>query len=208
MSPLSNKHGSTCCATPAPIARPHAPRMRNGGALEHLATAPLLPPTITPPSPVCPATRSPGGPLRARAAAPSAKHLGTHCRYDPPPQPTEKTKVCAPGARRALTPGRTQMAGTAWGSLDQNVFPEYDAVVWRPVVKAALSTPPLTGRLFLSAWTDGRSRRLCVSATSWSDSDPNGLPGSHRGTSRTHRKSPHEHDGSLGGLGRRPLLGA
>ena len=70
MSPLSNKHSSTCCAAPAPIARPHAPRMRNGGALERLATAPLLPPTKTPPSPGCPATRSPGGPLRARAAAP------------------------------------------------------------------------------------------------------------------------------------------
>ena len=63
-------------------------------------------------------------------------------------------------------------------------------------------------RLFLSTWTDGRSRRLSVPATSWSDYDPNGLPGSHRGTSRTHRKLPHVHGRSLGSLGRGPLFGA
>ena len=104
------------------------------------------------------------------------------------------------------------MAGTAWGSLwgsrDQNVFSGVPRSGMAAVVKAALSTPPLTGRLFLSTWTDGRSRRLSVPATSQSDSDPNGLPGSHRGTSRTHRKLPHVHGRSLGSLGRGPLFGA
>ena len=63
-------------------------------------------------------------------------------------------------------------------------------------------------RSLRSTWTDGRSRRLSVPATSRSDSDPNGLPGSHRGTSRTHRKLPHVHGRSLGSLGRGPLFGA
>ena len=63
-------------------------------------------------------------------------------------------------------------------------------------------------RLFLSTWTDGRSRRLSVPNTRWSDSDPNGLPGGHRETSHTHRKLPHLHGGSLGSLGRGPILGA
>ena len=105
------------------------------------------------------------------------------------------------------------MAGTAWGSLwgsrDQNVFSGVPRSGMAAVVKAALSPPPpLTGRSLRSTWTDGRSRRLSVPATSRSDSDPNGLPGSHRGTSRTHRKLPHVHGGSLGGLGRGPLFGA
>ena len=63
-------------------------------------------------------------------------------------------------------------------------------------------------RLFLSTWTDGRSRRLSVPNTRRSDSDPNGLPGGHRETSHTHRKLPHLHGGSLGSLGRGPILGA
>ena len=104
------------------------------------------------------------------------------------------------------------MAGTAWGSLwgsrDQNVFSGVPRSGMAAVVKAALSPPPLTGRSLRSTWTDGRSRRLSVPATSWSDYDPNGLPGSHRGTSRTHRKLPHVHGRSLGSLGRGPLFGA
>ena len=51
MSPLYNKYISTCCATQGQAARPHAQRMPNGGALERLDTAPLLPPTKTPPDP-------------------------------------------------------------------------------------------------------------------------------------------------------------
>jgi hypothetical protein len=63
-------------------------------------------------------------------------------------------------------------------------------------------------RLFLSTWTDGRSRRLSAPATRWSDSDPNGLPGGHRWVSHTHRKLPHLHGGSFASLGRGTLLGA
>ena len=55
---------------------------------------------------------------------------------------------------------------------------------------------------------DGRSRRLSAPATRWSDFDPNGLPGGHRGVSHTHRKLPHLHGGSFASLGRGTPLGA
>ena len=115
MSPLSNKHSSTCCAAPAPIARPHAPRMRNGGALERLATAPLLPPTKTPPSPGCPATgRRAGLYVRVRRPRPG-NALCIHRRYDTPPQRTQKPKKMSSRRRPRSHPSPHTNGGNCMG---------------------------------------------------------------------------------------------
>ena len=84
-----------------------------------LAAAPLLPPPRTPPSPG-PATRSPGGPLRARSAAPP-EQPGVHSPQSRfAASTTGKNPYVRPRAPCTSAPPHAD--GEEWGGLDRDVF--------------------------------------------------------------------------------------
>ena len=84
-----------------------------------LAAAPLLPPPRTPPSPG-PATRSSGGPLRARSAAPP-EQPGVHSPQSRfAASTTGKNPYVRPRAPCTSAPPHAD--GEEWGGLDRDVF--------------------------------------------------------------------------------------
>ena len=180
MSPLYNKYISTCCATQGQAARPHAQRMPNGGALERLDTAPLLPPTKTPPDPRLSRRKVT---RRASACACGGPVLGIHCAHT------------ADMIRRLNQRKNPKFALPAPAALSARAAHKRREL-------HAVSVDNRRSRLFLSTLADGRSRRLSVFATRWSDSGPYRLSGGHRGVSHTRRKLPHLRGGSFGSLGR------
>ena len=93
--------------------------MTDSGDLERLAAAPLLPPPPPPPSPG-PATRSPGGPLRGRSAAPPGQHDAHSPRSRFAASTTSENPYVRPRAPCTSAPPHAD--GAKWGGLDRDVF--------------------------------------------------------------------------------------
>jgi hypothetical protein len=133
MSPLYNERISTCCATQGQTAR-----MPNGGALERLDTAPLLPPTKTPPDPRLSRHKVAG---RASTCACGGSILGPHCAH---------TADMTRRLNQRKNPRFALPAPAALSALAAHKWRELHAV----------SVDNRQSRLFLSTWADGRPRRL------------------------------------------------